>query len=272
MLGWGGSATVADEPNIPVRAGFLTGSTWEDGQAEVSAYESERVIYGKVREFETTMIVVKETLGKVSRVKQDTPHSMDPPIDGMKLNLVQRIETENYPYHYLVNVLMKRSEPFGIFKQSVSSQEWCGTTFQQINHMGGAWKYWWDSYWQGEAHGFRIFSLAPNTEESLLLSLRSVEWSKGVEFDIPVVWRMHKNRAVATDPIATTVSCVERSEVAGPKGKTSCWKIVARAEQQGKSYQATYWVADAAPYLLLRFEGSEGRKLQLKSSSRRIYW
>lgn len=144
---------LASSATLPLR-GFLAGSIWDDGQAEVSHYDSERIIYGKVRRFETVMIAVKESVGTVSRVKLDRPHPEDPPVDAIKLNLVQRIQTENYPYNYLVHVLVERADPLALIKESVSSHEWCGTTFQQLNHRGGAWQYWWDSYWGGESNGF----------------------------------------------------------------------------------------------------------------------
>ena len=109
----------------------------------------------------------------------------------------------------------------------MSSQEWCGTTFQQLNYLDGAWKYWWDSYWQGEGHGSRVLTARPVSEEQLLLALRGIEWRVGLEVSLPVIWGMHQNRARATDPVLTRFRCEGRGTSRVPAGEFVTYEVVA---------------------------------------------
>lgn len=252
-------------PSLPA---FTSSSTWHDGKAEVATYDSTRTVYGKTRRFETTAIVVKEKVGRFSRVKVDNPKAQEPTLDGAKLHLMQRFETENYPYHFAITVLVEREQPFRLIKQSVSSQEWCGTTFQQINHLGQAWKYWWDSYWEGEGHGQIILQTAPVTEEQLLLALRSVAWKADSRYRMPIIWGLHSTKARAGDPIDTEIHCQGQVQVETPAGTFTCWDI----QVQAGNSRARFRVGTEAPFPLVEYQGSEGRTLKLKSLRRWAYW
>lgn len=261
------AAPSADAP-FPILDAFVEAADWHDGRAEVSTYDSTRTVYGKVRKFSTTMLVVKESIGRFSRVKVDSPNPPEPVLDGCKMHLVQTFETENYPYHFAITVLVERLRPFVLIKQSVSSQEWCGTTFQQINHLGQAWKYWWNSYWEDEGHGEHVLGGRPYTEEQLLLLLRAVKWETGLAVELPMIWGLHGTRATATEPLVSVVKCTGRQAVEVPAGKFTCWVIDVTA--RGRTAQ--YKVSDQAPYLLVEYTSDQGRSMQLQETRRWAYW
>ncbi|MFQ5655196.1 MAG: hypothetical protein ACE5GW_10770 [Planctomycetota bacterium] len=257
----------------PLRTEFLLSPHWEDGKAEVSRYESTRTVYGRERRFETVMITVKEEIGAESRVKIDPSSSREKPIPGFKLHLFQRFDTENYPYHYGITALVRREDPLELIKQSVSSQEWCGVTYQQVTRRGEEWIYWWDSYFEGEAQGSRVLPLRPVTEEQLLLALRGIAWRQDLEIELPVMWEMPSNRARARGPFPAVVRCEAREPQSSPAGKFDFWRVTARARGEGsKGQAATFWISTVHPYDLVRYEGSLGRTLLLKERRRRAYW
>ncbi|MGE3164791.1 MAG: hypothetical protein AB7O52_07790 [Planctomycetota bacterium] len=263
-----GLAQPSGEDPFPLLEAFVEARDWHDGKAEVSTYDSKRTVYGRVREFPTTLVVVKESIGRFSRVKVDSPNPPEPLLDACKLHLVQTFDTENYPYHFAITVLVERLHPFVLIKESVSSQEWCGTTFQQINHLGQAWKYWWNSYWENEGHGERVLSVRPHTEEQLLLALRAVRWEAGLVAEIPVVWGLHGTRAAATSPIVSRVECKGQEEVSVAAGRYTCWVIEVTAEAR----RAQYKICVNAPHSLVEFTGEGGRSMQLRETKRWAYW
>ena len=266
----GESPRLPDAPDpLPLRTAFLEGALWDDGKAEVSEYRSERIVYGKVRQFQTTLIVVKESFGTVSRVKRDTSHPRDPEVEAIKLNLLQTIPTENYPYHYMITMLAERRDPFALLKESVSSHDWCGTTYQQVGHKGGAWQYWWDSYWENEAHDFRILSGRPVTEEQLLWALRGVAWKPGLEGQLPVIWGLHAHRAKGSEPRASRVVCRGETSMNGNDVRAFEIAVTPTGDREPR---ARFWIGVEAPHPLLRYEGTQGRKLELVATRRWAYW
>ena len=100
---------------------------WEQGTAEVAKYQAKRIIYQKPRDFEYTLILVKETFNKEFNVKTDD-YQRDDLYDVMKVNKFARIPTDNYPYHYMTSVFFRRDQPATVHKLVNTSQEWCGTT------------------------------------------------------------------------------------------------------------------------------------------------
>ena len=97
---------------------------WYDGLAEVATYQAQRTIYNKERNFEYTYVTVAEDFNKEFRVKTDDYNRKDL-YKVMKVNAFCKIETDNYPYHFLTSMFFPFATPWSLDKMTNGSQEWC---------------------------------------------------------------------------------------------------------------------------------------------------
>ncbi|AOP34878.1 hypothetical protein A0128_14105 [Leptospira tipperaryensis] len=109
---------------------------WESGKAEIDSYELNQVRYGENHKGKAILIFVTEDFSKTKQVKLDQPQ--DNKEDGakvLKLNFVKNFVTGIYAYSMTLSVFT----PIDVetypnsFKEAMSSQEWCGNVFTQLN-------------------------------------------------------------------------------------------------------------------------------------------
>ncbi|MFQ5817309.1 MAG: hypothetical protein ACE5H2_05040 [Terriglobia bacterium] len=252
-------------------ASWSQAALWDDGQAEVGLYEARRPQYGKLRRFEALLIVVKEDFNPKLHVKADPPYAGKALLPVLKLNFVQSYWTENYPYHFLTSVFVRRDDPTRLVKLTTSSQEWCGNTFKEVKAWRRPAELVFHSYFDGEGDGVRQLDLRPGDllEDQLPLALRGLRFAPGVRvrtrlypsivsnsLRMPLAFRAAEIRVVGEEVVRT------------PRGRAQAWRVEVEA---GKLKQ-TYWFASAEPHELLKMESSDGRELVLKQLTRKPYW
>ena len=89
---------------------FGSHELWNDGRAEVAIYDAKKRIYGKLWNHEMVMITVKEDFNTAYYTKADYPYEGKDLLPVLKLNIFTKIQTQNYPYHYLVSVFVKKAD------------------------------------------------------------------------------------------------------------------------------------------------------------------
>lgn len=138
----------------PANAGnWGKNSLWNDGRAEVIVYDSERIVYEGKRNFQEQLITVAEDLDEETLVKSDNPKKSKT-IPVFKLNIIQKFETENYPYSYMVSMFVDKKNVRQVVKLTMSAQEWNGNTVKIYKKTGPlAGRLEWYSYFDGEADG-----------------------------------------------------------------------------------------------------------------------
>ncbi|UII22180.1 hypothetical protein [Fulvivirga ligni] len=109
---------------------------WFDGKAEVAVYNLSQSRYGEERKGKATLIFVTEPFSRYKQVKID--HAEDAgndKVNVMKLNFVKKFTTGVYPYSMMLSAFtpVELQKDSSTFKVSMSSQEWCGHTFAQLN-------------------------------------------------------------------------------------------------------------------------------------------
>ncbi|MBC6607832.1 hypothetical protein H8B13_13480 [Hymenobacter sp. BT188] len=238
---------------------------WEDGLAEVATYEAERVIYDKVRRFEYTLITVKEEFTPHFNVKADTLQRPDL-FPVMKVNQFCRIETDQYPYHYLTSLFFRRDDPLALHKMTTSSQEWCGNTFKAITDEGLHYLQTYNSYWDGQGSGERQLRRDALFEDALPYTLRSLRFTRKPTFQV-VVTELQQN-SKATRPSYYNAQVKVEDGLAADTPETA-WRVtVSLADKK----QNVYWFAKKYPNVLLRQTTWDGRNLRLKLVRRYAYW
>ncbi|EQA35263.1 hypothetical protein LEP1GSC047_1300 [Leptospira inadai serovar Lyme str. 10] len=107
---------------------------WDTGLAEISTFDLVQARYGNLNHGIATMIYVHEGFSASKQVKLDFPeNSPDDVVPILKLNLTKDFLTGMYPYKLMLSVFTPRTESPRSLKEVVSVQEWCGTTYLQLN-------------------------------------------------------------------------------------------------------------------------------------------
>src|SRR5258705_6691739 len=78
---------------------FAANAIWDDGRAEIDAYEATARRYGVLRSFVAYLIVVKEDFSREQLVKADPGHDPADLLPVLKLNHVIDYQTGIYTYH-----------------------------------------------------------------------------------------------------------------------------------------------------------------------------
>jgi hypothetical protein len=137
---------------IPVYQTEKFRAYWHAGKAEVNAFNLKQSRYGENRPGKAVLIFVTEDLSKKLQVKLDD-HTRRNRINVLKLNFTKKFITGIYPYSLMLSVFTpvdRDKEPSSI-KASMSSQEWCGQVYTQVNLRGNRYAITSHSYFEQEA-------------------------------------------------------------------------------------------------------------------------
>ncbi|MGH9804272.1 MAG: hypothetical protein ACRD4D_03785 [Candidatus Acidiferrales bacterium] len=244
---------------------------WDDGQAEVALYQARRPQYGKIESYEAVFIVVKEDFNPRLNVKADPPYEGKQLLPVLKLNAAHSYWTDNYPYHYLLSVFVRRADPGSLVKLTLGSQEWCGNTFKQVSAAGGRAELHFHSYFDPEGDAARPLDLRPGDllEDQLPLVLRGLRFAPGLAFTRRLLPSLISNNLRAPIEIRPALFKVEGEEkISTPAGAFAAWKVRVTAGE----LEQTWWFEKAAPHTLLKMESSDGRAWLLKARTRKPYW
>ena len=164
----------SNETQIPLEYNFTQEfkDYWIAGKAELSSYELSKARYGEIHSGKAALVFVVEPFLPLEQVKSDRLPSDEKPERVMKLINSQKFFTGIYPYslmtssYYPLNINRD-----GILKISMSSQDWCGQVFSQINRRDDHFDLKRYSYFQKE--GDKYYQLEKGlTEEELFIKLR----------------------------------------------------------------------------------------------------
>jgi len=242
--------------------GWAEDKLWEDGFAEVAKYDAQRVIYGKVRHFEYVFATVKEHFNKEYKVKTDE-FDRDDLFEVMKVNKFARIETEEYPYHFLNSIFLKRDNPVFLYKMTNTSQEWCGNTFKEFLEDRYIYRFIFSSYRDGEGDGYQKLPKDVLFEDQLPYTLRTLRFENGLSFQYKVVESQITNKAL--DPKMYAATFQVRRDTATSDG----WQVIVDLQKDKKN---VYWFSGLYPNYLTKMEAWDGRTLHLTSLERYDYW
>ena len=108
------------------------------GKAEICSYELEKARYESTHPGEAILIFVTEPFLPKKQVKADDYQTADY-VQVLKMNRVDRFVTGVYDYSQFTSVFtpLYRYEPMFPLKITMSSQDWCGQSFMQLNNNNG---------------------------------------------------------------------------------------------------------------------------------------
>lgn len=108
---------------------------WLAGKAEISSYELYKVRYGEIHKGEAILLYVVEPFLPTEQVKSDGIKATEKSESVMKLIKKENFFTGIYPYSIMTSTfypLNKNRD--GLLKVSMSSQDWYGQIYSQINN------------------------------------------------------------------------------------------------------------------------------------------
>jgi hypothetical protein len=109
---------------------------WYSGKAEVNSYSLQQSRYGETREGKAVLIFVTEDFSQKKQVKLDEPEKAgSDKMSVLKMNFTKNFITGIYPYSMMLSVFtpISRNQFQNTVKTTMSSQEWCGQVFTQLN-------------------------------------------------------------------------------------------------------------------------------------------
>lgn len=107
---------------------------WYSGKAEIDSYNLKQARYGEVHDGKAVLIFVTEPFSKSKQVKLDYPDKVGSDNQTvLKLNFTKKFTTGIYPYSMMLSAFTPVDEVRATPKVSMSSQEWCGHVYSQLN-------------------------------------------------------------------------------------------------------------------------------------------
>ena len=159
--------------NKEIEAKGLDKAYWYNGEAEVSKYDLQQYRYRDVHTGgELVTIFVTEDFLTDKQVKNDNyTNKNSTPI--LKMNSIRRFTTGIYDYSIMTSVFT-RVDGSSSDKITLSSQDWCGQSFVQVNKTGkNKYKVQIRSYFENE--GDNDFTVSADLLEDEVLSLLRID-------------------------------------------------------------------------------------------------
>jgi hypothetical protein len=126
---------------------------WYAGKAEIVSYNLKQARYGEVHDGKAVLIFVTEPFSKSKQVKLDNGEAAgDDKQTVLKLNFTKKFITGIYPYSMMLSAFtpVELNEYPNTPKVTMSSQEWCGHVFSQMNLKKGEYEVASYSYFEQE--------------------------------------------------------------------------------------------------------------------------
>jgi hypothetical protein len=227
---------------------------WDDGKAELCAYEVSWAHYGHVYKGRALLVLVKEPWNAALDVKADHPGRDS--FEVLKLNHVRDVPTGIYTYHQMASVFWRRDSG-KLQKLAATSSEACGISFAEMTR-GSLQTH---SYFDGQGDRTRRWPELAWPEDGLPASLRTfVTGILPPNLDV-----FPSLLAGRYGDLAPRTYSLERRQAAGA-GEGVELRLTSGASK------LTYTFETESPHRLRRFEREDGTTYRLAKCDRIAYW
>jgi hypothetical protein len=266
LVAVGAAALMAAQKSAVSSAGLLpagawaTDSTWHDGLVEKATYDATMVLYGRPRSYEATFLTNKE---------QHTPSvwskaaGAGETVEVWKHNQIEVVPTPNYDYKF-VTTGHAVVDDLSLTRLDATSQEWCGTSFKQIERNADDGLDYFAFSYMPEAG--RVQETVSGTADVvpmdlLPLVLRAYDFQNRPEVTLRVVPTQKSNRHVSAQPFDATVRFAEEHEAGYDLELLRGGEVI-----------GTYTFANDRQHVMLAYDGADGTSYRLTDLDRVDYW
>ena len=132
---------------------------WYQGKAEINSYDLQQARYRDIHPGEAVLVFVTEDFLTDKQVKNDT-YTNKNSTSVLKTNFMRKFTTGIYDYSIMTSVFtpVDTEKHPKTMKVTMSSQDWCGQSFMQINQKNSKYRAELRSYFEKE--GDKDFSMA----------------------------------------------------------------------------------------------------------------
>lgn len=144
-------------------------SWWGDSKAEISVYDVQQARYGEMRKAEQVFVYVTEPMNLKKQVKSDA--GFGEVANVLKLNRMKTFNTGIYQYNTMTSTFMLledaqaqqwRASKGTVAKVTMTMQEWCGTSFEQMNRVSNGYRVQERSYFEKEGDRETLLTIPPS--------------------------------------------------------------------------------------------------------------
>ena len=266
--GGAGGGPVA--PGVAAPNPFAANRLWDDGRAEVDAYDATVRRYGVLRPFTAYHIVVKEDFSRAQLVKADPGHDPNDLLTVLKLNQVLQFQTGIYAYHQMASAFYDRAG-MDLLKFSLTSFEWCGNSYKEYTRRDDKAALQVHTYWDGEAEATYDVPVGPDVVlyDQMPLWIRALPQSAGTARDLRVVAGQIDSKGPRPEIEPGILRAVAEETVPTPAGPFRALRWELKAADRNPDL---YWTARDFPYLLVAWDRPDGGSYRLKWTQRLPYW
>jgi hypothetical protein len=256
-------AATAAEPSggAAVAGAWRHDALWDDGRAELCAYEVSWPRYGQRHTGRALLVLVKEPWAPDLDVKADVPRR-----DGfevLKLNHLRDVPTGIYTYHQAASVYLRRDDAT-LVKIAASSAEACGVSTAYLRDGELAVQ----SYFDGVADRRQPWPAGAIPEDGLPALLRDWVTAATPPAELLVFPSLLDSRLAALAPRRLRLSRRDAGMVDAAGERTPAVEL----RLAGDGEELAYVFARAAPHPLLALRKADGTEYRLARCGRLRYW
>lgn len=248
---------------------FAANALWDDGRAEIDAYEASVRRYGLPRKLTAYLIVVKEDFSKKQLVKADPGHDPEDLFPVLKLNHVIDYQTGIYTYHQMASGFFDRLT-MDLVKLSLTSNEWCGNTYKEYTRRAGGGALHVRTYWDNQAEATHDLPAGDDVVfyDALPLWIRSLPQAPGTARPLRLVPGQIDSKGAKPLIRSATLRALSEELVIVPAGgfRALHWELL------GDGRPESFWTSRDYPYVLVAWDRPDGSGYRLKWTQRLAYW
>ncbi len=258
------------------RSGSEEGSTWashplwQDGRAEINAYQAIAMRYGQPRSYTDYQIVVREPFSRRLLVKADPDHDPDDVLPVIKMNRILNYQTGVYAYHQMLSYFFD-IEDMQPLKWTLAHFEWCGNTFKQFTRRKRQAKLETHTYWDVDAD--QVYDLQFDDQtvfyDQLPVWLRSQPLEPGSSRRLQIYPTALFSKGPRPESVEAALTIPGYEEIDLADGTRRRAVLVQVGLPDGLH---RFWFDPEFPHVLLGWEQPDGERGRLQWSRRMRYW
>lgn len=247
-------------------------SFWDQGKAEILVFESQILREGSLRPAEVIQVIVKEDHLPQMNVKTEDWHKKGL-VPRIKFNEILTVPTGVYTYRQVVSLFFDRAD-MRPKKAVVTSQEWCGQTYQELRLEPSRAVLDFSSYWEGEGKGSRTFALEDDLipANAFPVFLRALDLTTAKTYSVSTFPDMISNRVGKPLPVTAAVIVEPPEEITILGGKKKVVPVRVEWSLNSVSYKERFWFSKDGLHTLLRRQRADGGYDELKKRFVLDYW